>query len=330
MIAVFAGFLGMLAVGPVMACSYAEPPSVQDLVSGSFRSRNVAGVYEQQHIDSRPNLILWDVRTVSVVTRYWGEPPLNTGLVMHGDSNILGSDSCGNESGDEGMVGYGWVESAEDGERRFLPWVTLDEPGTWRTTGRVSADQEALLTAAFGPPVVLDVSPATRVLAFVQLWWLPTLIGIALGSVLYVVFRRHISREIRTTGRFDRWVPAAAGFFVLGVFGLATAAPPERTNIWPLLAFGLAAAVVTWLSRTIGAWFAVVAVYVGLEQVWSEAGDFPFRDGEGAIIRAEAAVALAAVGLGVMMWIGRHWGRWPASLAVISGATIGGSALENR
>lgn len=179
--------VALVAASPAVACSQSVPPSIDELASGSFEGTPVAGVYEQHHIDSAPHLGVRAERTVSVVTRYWGTPPANTGRVIHGNDTVLAMSSCGNESGHEGMVGYGWVAEGSTSEYRGLPWVNLGGPDTWQTAGTLTVEQEQMLEAAFGPPVILEVSAATRAGALVQLWWAPVLVVGTLGAIAAVI-----------------------------------------------------------------------------------------------------------------------------------------------
>lgn len=199
-VVVVALLAGLLAwAGPARACSRPIPPTLAQILDPAGLGRDwpspevtIAGVYEQTHIASAPSLVVRDVRTVSVVTRYWGTPP-DLGRVMHGDGlGILGGDSCGNESGSAGDVGYHWV--VEQGQRRFLPYI--ETAAGW--SSRLTPAEEADLVARFGSPVVLEVNAITRIAALFQLWWLPALgAGIAGGGLagVFALRRRRSGPE---------------------------------------------------------------------------------------------------------------------------------------
>lgn len=188
MMAILIGLTVVIA-GPALACSQAEAIPLAELATGRIGDRAVAGVYEQRHIAAAPSLLVRDERTVSVVTRYWGDPPPDVGPVVHGRQTILYQDSCGNEAGQKGMVGYGWTWVGETTRERGLPWVTLGDAGTWETVGTIDAGQEALLEAAFGDPQILEVSLFDRVLSHGLLWWPPAALTALVASIGYGVMR---------------------------------------------------------------------------------------------------------------------------------------------
>lgn len=167
---------GMLAPSPAYGCSRPAPPTLEELLGPDPVYGNLLGVYEQEHIAGAPNLGVRDRRTVSVVTRYWGQPP-RLGREMHGSSTILQRDSCGNESGAVGEVGYGYVaQELQRAEIRHLPHSAIG-------VGGLSQTEEALLNEAFGAPVELRVSWQTRLGAHAQLWLAPMVVLVPLAAL---------------------------------------------------------------------------------------------------------------------------------------------------
>lgn len=160
--------VAITSAAPAFACSVAAPPVLEDvLVSQTALDRPVTGLFEVKHIARVPGFGLRDARSVSVVTRYWGEKPPNTGRVSHGSSWMLSSDSCGNGDEARGTVLYSWTDGSVENRGQFsaLDASTRGEP--------LTAGQEAEIEAVFGPAVELDVSAATRAAAWAQILWLP-------------------------------------------------------------------------------------------------------------------------------------------------------------
>ena len=81
--------LGLLVpAASALACDWAPLTSVEDVQPGEPlpefdpRTSVVHGVYELEHIAASPDVIIVDERTVSVVTRYWGTAPPDTGFAI--------------------------------------------------------------------------------------------------------------------------------------------------------------------------------------------------------------------------------------------------------
>ena len=63
---------------------------------------DLAGWYEVEVIAKSPSLWYRSERSISVVTRYWGEPPSETGRLVHGSGGFLRPSKCFDTTGDKG------------------------------------------------------------------------------------------------------------------------------------------------------------------------------------------------------------------------------------
>ncbi len=170
--------------GAVQACSLALIPNLDDLrpgePAGEFDTSPVTGVYEYETFARSPGW--FGDRSVTIVTRYWGEAPDDTG-------RRVVTPGCGRTVSDAGAIGHWWVSASE---RRFRSSMTLGG-----TSGALTAEQESALAEQFGPPTVLDVSRLDRTLATARAWqWeLVALAGIgAVGALVFVRVRRQSPR----------------------------------------------------------------------------------------------------------------------------------------
>ena len=190
-----------------MPGSQSAPPHIDDIVPGQPLPDDagdvVLGVYEQEHIAGSPGLVFVSSRTASVVTRYWGTPPPSTGPQLHGRGLwFLGVSSCGNQAGHVGLVGYSVVSQRtldyhRDSDRP-LPWIDIRphmDGFTATTEGMLTPAQESDLTAKFGAPIILDITPTDQLVAALMVWRIHIavlLVLIALGALF--VLRRHRSK----------------------------------------------------------------------------------------------------------------------------------------
>ncbi len=202
--------IGAVGVAPADACSRAAPPLIGEFVPGrplpdsESPDSVIVGVYEQQHIAGSPGLIVISPRTVSIVTRYWGTPPANVGLQLHGAGlGVLGASSCGNQAGEVGLIGYNWVDQNDLDQfpdtGRPLPSIDIRQSVDGflpTTTGLLTAEQEAELTVAFGEPVVLDISRSDRIVGFLMVWQYH--LALIAGVLLFIVIRRMRARRVGT------------------------------------------------------------------------------------------------------------------------------------
>lgn len=141
-LAVVAALLGLLWVAlPAMACSRMPPLELGDLLGGTSWAGQIDGVFEYQHISWTPHLGYRDSRSVSIVTRYWGSEPKESGLQIHGDHNILMTNSCPNGSASLGATGYSMVDPDE-------PSIRTAE--LIAVAGQLSPAQATLLEDRFG------------------------------------------------------------------------------------------------------------------------------------------------------------------------------------
>lgn len=170
---------------PAAACSVAAPPVLEEVLdTRTVYERPVTGVFEVEHIARVPGFGIRDARSVSVVTRYWGERPPTTGRIQHGSFWLGSSDTCGNGDVSTGTVLYSWTDGSVENRGQFS---AIDVP-PWGEP--VTADQQAALAAAFGDPIDLPVSPATRAAAWAQILWFPALLVVALGVAGAAAVRR--------------------------------------------------------------------------------------------------------------------------------------------
>lgn len=183
-------------------------------------SDEISGIYEQQNVSWAPSILVRGNATASVVSRYWGEPPANTGVQYEGGDwfpflDRLGGSSCaglidrkGNvltPDGPVGTLGYGVVyrphsvkapvspeEAADRGTvvwHRSAPELPLANGGN---TGDLSAAEVDLLEDTFGSPVLVDITTMTRLRATLLVWW-----PVALFGILVFVVGRSIWRRVR-------------------------------------------------------------------------------------------------------------------------------------
>lgn len=161
----------------VQACSIAPVPDLDELrageSAGDFDTSPVIGVYEYETIARSPGL--FGDRSITTVTRYWGEAPDDVGLRVV-------TPGCGRTVSDAGTVGYWWVSTSE---RRFRSSLTLGD-----ASGTLTAEQEAVLVERFGRATTLDVSRLDRVLASARAWQWELIAFAVVGGVGLLVLAR--------------------------------------------------------------------------------------------------------------------------------------------
>jgi hypothetical protein len=161
-------------------------PYIEDVLPGEpirpLATAPVLGVYEVEHIANAG----WfgSERSITVVTRYWGTPPEETGPLM-----VV--EGCGSNAEGIGEHGYGWVDTRTErellGSRMPLSLLVAD--------GRLTSEQEAMLVERFGPPVRLEVSTRDRLVAAGTVWRLELLVIVAAtGAALFMLHRHRRSR----------------------------------------------------------------------------------------------------------------------------------------
>lgn len=188
---ILAAALVILPALPAAACGVSLV-SLDETVGGKLDSGSstISGVFETSVIAESPPLIYRGKRSVSVVTRYWGERPVKTGRERHGGGSFLGHDSdCWSDpTGDPGAAYYGFVFSPQGDFDRGLGWA-IDTDNPWGD--RLSVSEELMLSDRFGSPTVVEVTAATRRHAFVDLWRDPAIVlAVVGGSVAVIVYRR--------------------------------------------------------------------------------------------------------------------------------------------
>jgi hypothetical protein len=162
---------------PAAACSYTTGPELAEILSGDEWNGQIDGVFEYQHIAWTPNLWFRDERSVSIVTRYWGDPPDHTKTELHGDHFLGYSNSCPNGAIPLGTVDYGVVHVGSRAWRSSFGGIQISEGLT-----PALAD---LLEERFGPPVPTPVTLSARAGAWFLLIWQPVLfvVVVVVGSV---------------------------------------------------------------------------------------------------------------------------------------------------
>lgn len=180
---------------PAQACSRIQPPTIDQLTEESALSDiftdGVVGVFQQETLAQSPNVGLRRGAAASVVTRYWGTPPENTGVEVSGGELLLGTlwftDCEPDQQAPPGESGYGWTETT--GGPRYI-WVDI---GDGQLIGELSTSQVQSLDAAFGDHITLAITPADRLQAVIWVWWpilLPTAVVAAL--IILTVKRRRL------------------------------------------------------------------------------------------------------------------------------------------
>jgi len=176
-------------------CSVAGLPLVD-----AIEADKAPGVYQQETVARAPGFFLfWSASTASVVSRYWGEPPPNTGIQYEGGdwkwSNPFVVDSCEGLLDDDdhiitpdgavGTVGYGL---ASESDHRDAPWP---HRGDRARTGELSSDETAIFESAFGSAVGVDHSTWTLIQATALVWWRTALSYGVLVLIAFWMARRY-------------------------------------------------------------------------------------------------------------------------------------------
>jgi hypothetical protein len=187
----------VLPMTPALGCSVIEPAPFVDVIV------DAEGVYRQETVARAPGFLLfWSESTASVVSRYWGEPPSNTGVQYEGGewkwSNPFTVDSCEGLLDDDGHIltpdravgtlGYG---VASESDHRDAPWAILASGGR---TGDLSSEELSVLQSVLGPPVTVDHSTWTLIQATALVWW-RTVLAYALVILLVVWIGRRYRRN---------------------------------------------------------------------------------------------------------------------------------------
>ena len=162
-------------------CMYMPAVEVDDLLSGDSWKGEVDGVFEYQQIAWTPSFVIRDERSVSIVTRYWGQPPETPGLEIHGDHSILGVTTCANGSSPLGALGYSEVNV---GDRAWRSWNGID------VHNGLTPNEAALLEDRFGPPIEMSVPAAAIAAAWFLLLWQPVLfVSVVVAGSMWLLRR---------------------------------------------------------------------------------------------------------------------------------------------
>lgn len=276
-----------------------------------FGDEEVLGVYEREHLAESPSLLVVGGRTVSVVTRYWGEPPPDLGLNLHTasmgwwDSGVW---PCYGGGGHVGRVDYRWVgEGTLDDAPRVTNHIEKHFLGLG-ADDRLSPAQDAELTARFGPPVIVGASLGERLGGTLFVWRHHLAVAPAVLLPLgFVASRRRLWRS-PCEYTLDRGVVGLAG---VGMIIVTLLVGHFGAESWFGMVVGFAVATgVAWLSRSV-----VALLAAGLAADWLLGAAFDTRSGWYQL----AGVILLLMGAGALVWTRGHWSRWPASFAVIAG-----------
>ena len=220
------GTIGALVVGlsfvaavPAEACSIAMPPPLLFVLEDGQMSPESSGIYEQETVAWAPSILIRSTATASVVTRYWGEPPANTGIQYEGGTwfpflDRFSGNSCAGlvdrdfnpltPDGPVGTLGYGVSqrpaktegplspeEAAAQGSipwHRFAPQLPL---ASGVDTGALSAAELARLDEVYGRPMVVEVTAFTRIQATIAVWFpILALIAVVFFVVRFVLLHR--------------------------------------------------------------------------------------------------------------------------------------------
>lgn len=167
---------------PAAACSYTTGPELSDYLSGDEWNGQIDGVFEYQHIAWTPNLGYRDERSVSIVTRYWGDPPDQPGLEIHGEHFLGYTNSCANGAIPLGTVDYGVFYVGSRAWRSSFGGIQISEGLTPALAG--------LLEERFGPPVPIPVTLSARAGAWFLLIWQPVLfVAVVVGGPMWLAKR---------------------------------------------------------------------------------------------------------------------------------------------
>ena len=310
------------------ACSRAANPTLHEVLRNETLVKSpTTGVFEIEHIAYAPNFFLRVERSVSVVTRYWGEPPPNLDRVTHGRQWLGGyGQTCSNGHGRLGSVWYSWTHGEWD-ERASIWGIAFSRDAAQKT---LTAQQETLLEAAFGPAVVVDHSAVTHITAWANIWWSPILLGLALGAFVVYPLRRHFLSHARTARDRLNWLPLAVGTaFAATIPAMGALHENISIDLNPVGALVVLAATGAGvaLSPPIAGTLVVGKGVWLIGEIIGNFGDSPFQEFRFSADRLHHGVWLIVLGLGLLAFSGRHWVRWPGTLALLFGAGSVSSAL---
>lgn len=167
---------------PAMACMYTPGPELDQLLSGETWTGQVDGVFEYQQIAWTPSLRFRAERSVSIVTRYWGLPPDQPGLQIHGDHSWLGMHTCPNGSSPLGTLDYSTVNVGQRVWRSSFGGIAVSEG--------LTPALAVLLEERFGPPVETPVPLTARAAAWFLLLWQPVLFAVVVVACSIWLARR--------------------------------------------------------------------------------------------------------------------------------------------
>lgn len=326
-LALWAALLVVATAPAAIPCLWAQPPSLDELIAEPVAfGEPVTGVFEVEHIAYAPNIFLRSARSISVVTRYWGEEPPNLGRVTHGEFWLGGGSSCGNGDFDLGAVVYTWTNGTAENRGQFSG-IKVDRDSIEQ---RLTPQQEMAVTAAFGPAVDVGPSLATQVVAWAQVWWLPGLLGAAAGWGIVGPLRRHLRKHVATARRRFYWPPLAFGAALALMLPVANRLHEDVSfdlGTAPAVLLMLAVAAATALSPPLTGSAAAVAALVLVGSLRDNFGRSPFRGVTFAADRFSYGAFLLFLGLGILAMSGRHWARRPGAAALLIGTGAVGSAV---
>lgn len=145
---------GAIVVGQstALACSRVAPPSMEEVAANTDGS--IAGVYQFMTLARAPTMGWRYATTATILTRYWGDPPDNTGIDVTGGEpwplyTWYGSGPCGpGAQPPVGEIGYATPRSGgSSGHRSITTWVVMGES----MVGELSPSQVRALDATYGP-----------------------------------------------------------------------------------------------------------------------------------------------------------------------------------
>ena len=183
---------------PAMACSGPLPLSIEQLAGTSdehadFNIDEVTGVYQLETIAAVPSMGFRNAAAATVVSRYWGEPPGETGVAVTGGDwlyDTVFTDCEPDPMPPAGESAYGFGVNG-DPSRFVSVQLTPGAPYAEGTIhGDLTTDQVAALDKAYGPHTTIPISVGNRVHGVATVWYPNLLIVGALAGIISLAIRR--------------------------------------------------------------------------------------------------------------------------------------------
>lgn len=194
-LAMFLTFWSILDAQEAAACSTLPPLSVQEAVERPTKiGRPVTGVYESKVIAYVEAIPFRDARSITVVSRWWGQPPDSLGPSMHGVHSFFLVTSCPNWAGAPDGTFYHLVHDGDRFRQAGLTRFIAPSPN------ELVATDVNYLESVFGPPGVRDPAGSDQAIAYFLLWKDPVA-WVAVAIIVTTVVGRAIVRRVGTRNR---------------------------------------------------------------------------------------------------------------------------------